>query len=453
MTELNNKYLNQLFLNKMFCLIFFALLALLAEHFFKDFLLFSLSWKQHHGFRDSLAMLPLLMIVHLMIQNFVKSKGIQNILIPLFYALVFLFLSPAPGISFLYILFFSAIFFLEKFSKDSKGINALLIVLIAFLVFIPMYLYTFKIDLSPLQIYFLVVLKSCLLMRVISWFIDRRVYKRVGYSSFSEFIEFIFCPIFFIFPGQIQFFLFDYFHKNKNHNPEKINYVTILWLGIWGFFLMVLYSGLDYFFWQKYSKIPFWIETYGYWQVQFVIGMFWLFLIYFQQTAGMAYQISLARLMGYDFKYDMHWPLLARSPLDYLRRHSSYVRDYIVEMGLKPGALFSMRKGMSTAITIPLMSVLSYAVFISMQTGYRPDYNRSWSVTLTMILFLMLFISLPYLHSFSKNAFFKNHVSSDNLLSASHFKSLKLWTLKDYLMWIGTLILLGIFKMFLGIAK
>lgn len=453
MTEISNRYLSQLFFNKMFCLIFFALLALLTEHFFKDFLLFSLSWKQHHGFRDSLAMLPLLMIIHLCLQSFVKSKGLSNILIPFFFSLVFLFLSPIPSIAFLYIAFFSVLFFMEKYTKHSKAFNALLLFLIISLVLIPMYLYTFKIELTPLQIYFLVVLKSCLLMRVISWFIDRRVYNRVTYGTFSEFIEFIFCPIFFIFPGQIQFFQFDYFHKNKNHEPEEINYITILWLGIWGFFLMVLYSRLDYFFWHKYYSIPFWIETYGYWQVQFVIGLFWLFLVYFQQTAGMAYQVSLARVMGYNFKYDMHWPLLARSPLDYLRRHSSYVRDYIVEMGLKPIALLSMRKGLSSNITIPLASVLSYAIFISVQTGYRPDYNRSWAVTLIMILFLMLFISLPYLHSFSKKAFLKNHVPSDNLLSSAHFKSLKLWTLKDWLMWLGTLILLGIFKMFLGLAK
>lgn len=434
---------------KIFSLLIIAFLAFLAEDNFRKIFLFSLNLGYRSGIWNSLSLLPLLIVFHLFIQKTIQ----KNILIPLFFLGMFLILSPMVSIASLYILFFIALYYIEKLSRTKKIVGPLLITIITLMIFVPLTIYTFRITITPMQTYFLILFKSCFLMRFLSWYIDRRVYERSNFDSLFQYLEFIFCPVFFIFPGQIQFFMYDYFHKSKTSDSEKMNFPLILWLSVWGIFLMIIYSLMDQYFWKYFNHIPEWMQHYGFWSVQLTIGFYWLIVIYIQQTAGMAYQVSLARLMGYNLKYDMHWPLLARSPLEYLRRHSSYVKDYIVEMGLKPMALLALRKGYRAKLIFPIVSVISYVFFISIQTGYRPDYNRQWSVTGVMIVFLVFAILISYFHAFITRVLKLNPIIPETFLTDDSKKLLKHWNITDFLMWIMTLFVLSFYKMLLGIVK
>lgn len=452
MENIESSRLKNSLLVKILCLILIAIIGFIVEKFFHDIFLFSLSMGYKTGIWNFLWMLPVLLVVHVLIQQKVSLKKF----IPLYFLLIFLLLSPLMAISLLYILFFISLYYIEKYSRTSKVLGPVLISIFTLMIFVPLSLYTFKMTLTPIQTYFLILFKSCFLMRVLSWYIDRKVYQRTHFDTLSEYVEFIFCPIFFIFPGQIQFFLFDYFHKNKtivSHSENSLDSVQVVWLAVWGYFLMIIYSLMDHYFWNQYNNIPGMFKLYGFWPSQLMIGFYWLIVIYVQQTAGMAYQVSLGRVMGYNFKYDMHWPLLARSPLDYLRRHSSYVKDYIVEMGLKPLALFSLRKGYAQSLVVPVTSIAAYSFFIMIQTGYRPDYNRAWGVTFVMIGFLVFAIAISYYRTFFGKHFTKLDQTPESLLSDSSYKKLKNWNALDYLKWALTLVVLSSYKMLLGLAK
>lgn len=449
MTKNRESLFERVYLPKILCLVIIAIIGFLAEDNFRKVFLYSLNLGYRSGIWNSLSLLPLLLILHLYIQKTLQKK----ILVPLYFLGIFLLLSPMVSIACLYIIFFIGLYYIERLSRTKKIIGPVLMSIITLMIFVPLSLYTFRISITPMQTYFLILFKSCFLMRILSWYIDRRVYERSTFDSLSEYVEFIFCPVFFIFPGQIQFFMYDYFHKSKASDTEKINAPLIIWLGVWGFFLMIIYSLMDQYFWRYFNDIPGWMQHYGFWSVQLTIGLYWLIVIYVQQTAGMAYQVSLARVMGYNLKYDMHWPLLARSPLDYLRRHSSYVKDYIVEMGLKPIALVSLRKGYSANLIFPIASIISYSFFISIQTGYRPDYNRQWVVTGVMIAFLVFAILISYFRTFIIRVLKLNPIAPETLLTEDSGKVLKHWNITDCLMWIMTIFVLSFYKMLLGIVK
>ena len=121
-------------------------------------------------------------------------------------------------------------------------------------------------------------------------------------------------------------------------------------------------------------------------------------------------------------------------------------------MGLKPISLLLLRLGLKEKLTYPLAAVLSYTYFISLQTGFRPDYERPWLVTLTMIFFLFLFIVVPLIIGELMNKLNINGYAPETLL-ISNEKELKTWVFKDYLLWIFNIFILSVYKAALGIAK
>lgn len=435
---------------KILLLILISVIGFCFEKYFSNYFLFSLQLLKVESFKSSVSILPLLLILPVLISDTLKST-LKDISIVFSYLAIFLFLSPKILFAVFIVLSLICLFYLERMSRE-HFLGNLFSVTLFFLSCVPILLYSLDIKLSPLHLYLLILFKSCLIMRILSWLVDRRIYKRRNYQSVFEFLEFIFCPVFFIFPGQIQFFLFGYFHENKKKFSEHDNKYSVVLLALWGFALMVIYSYLDQIFWGNFDQISIYSMKYGRISTQLLIGFYWLVLIYFQQTAGMAYQISLARILGYNFKYDMHWPLLTRSPIEYLRKHSSYVKDYIVDMGLKPIALLLLRYGLNEKMTYPLAAILSYSFYISLQTGYRPDYERPWLVTFTMIFFLAIFILNPLVVAEIKHKLSISTEESETLLVGEN-KPFKEWRVKDYVLWIINLIILSIYKACLGFAK
>lgn len=408
----------------------------LTQSLLEKYWRFSLSLGVGHSYQDSLFILPLLLTPITFAQYFLDQNKFKQTIVNVLFLSIFFYLSPAVYISGLLVCFFLSFYFLERLLPKSSFFDWIILIITFASAFLPIYIYsTGSVRLKPIEFYFIVLFKSCFAMRFISWAITRRIYHSKEHQGFSAYLEFLFCPIFFIYPGHIQFFIFNYFHNNKSSKFENISVLKILTLALWGIFLMGAFSYTDYIFWKNISLLNPLLKNY-YWATQLLIGFYWVIVIYFLQTAGMSYQIALARILGYNFKYDMHWPLLARSPLNFLRTHSSYIKDYVVEMGLKPLSIYFMRKGISPRKTAFISALMSYVLFISMQTGFRPDYNRPWSMTLILIGFFVIALGIEALGFKPKQG--------KNILS---------WKMTDYFFWLLTLLLLSADKAAFGIVK
>lgn len=328
----------------------------------------------------------------------------------------------------------------ERTSRNLSASSSSLLFLGVLGLYIPVFIYLWQVPLQSWSRYVLLLFKTCLMMRTFSWIVDRRVYKRRQFSSVLEFFEFLFCPIFFVFPGQIQYFLFNYFHESKKEFSGSAP--RNLLMGIWGLVAILLFGFASTYFWREMYSWPVKVERRFLPLLHLGFGFYWLVIIYLQQVGGMAFQVCVARFLGYQIKYDMHFPLLARTPLDYLRRHSSYVRDYIVEVAVRPLSLPLLRWGGSALWVFPFVSILGYAFLIFPQTGYRVDYERPVASSLVLIGFLSVYILLPLVTSAGR----------DHLARPVKEKALRDWTGRDYLAWLGTLILVAMSKSALGLA-
>lgn len=308
--------------------------------------------------------------------------------------------------------------------------------------YIPFGIYISKISISKSQIALLILFKSILAMRLISWATDRVLYRQNAEHGFKEYLEYLFSPVFMLMPGQIQYVQYSYFHQSKSSSvatgDSRLAIGSRLGLALWGLFAMSLFSFGNEYFWKHLFALPVGksgIELAG---IHFGFGLYWLILVYFQQVGGMSFQVSVAREMGYNLKYDMHMPLLARSPIDYLRRHSSYVRDYVVHVGMRPLGLGLIRKNIEPRVAYLLSAIFAYTALVGVQVGHRADIERPLSTGLAMVGFLVLFLVLPF---------------GGSLGEPIREKHLRDWNMKDIMAWIFTICLLAAYKSILGLVR
>jgi hypothetical protein len=417
-------------------LLFLSIIAIFLGLFFPETFIFYLSADPGVGLIKVLGILPLFAAIVLILTSFLqRNQGLKVIA----YILFFIVLTDNTALALVFILGHGVLFFLESKTRDYRLSSAALFLLGTLGLYVPVLIYLWQMPLLPWQLYGLLIFKTCMMMRVVSWIVDRRVYQRRDFSSVSEFFEFIFCPIFFVFPSQIQYFLFRYFHESKFSFTGSFSRNFLM--GLWGLAAILIFGYGNAYFWKEMYYWPAYVQSSWRPFLHLFYGLYWLVLIYLQQVGGMAFQVCVARLLGYQIKYDMHYPLLARTPLDYLRRHSSYVRDYIVEVGVRPLSLPLLRGGWAAGLVFPLVSILSYVFFIFPQTGYRADYERPVMSSLVLSGFLTLYVLLPILTG-----------NGDHLARPVAEKSLRCWNAKDYMSWIVTILLVASSKSILGLA-
>lgn len=439
---------NHSFYKTLSCLFIISAAAYLVTFTNQQINVFRLVQYQAPFWLKSLGLLPLLLIPAILAKNFQSDKKWQQVTTVVSYLAIFFSLSPYRLAACYLFIALTAIYYLNRFVLHKN--TFLFFILSTVLLYLPATLYTFQVELSKASLLFIILYKSCIALRLIAWIIDRRIYARTNFNDLGDFYEFIFCPIFFIFPGQIQYFLFSYFHESKTGYQN--NHLRILLIALWGLFGIGLFSYLNYYFFKNLYPLA---NLYKGWHLiiyHFLMGCFWLIAVYIQQASGMSFQIALGRLLGHELKYDMHWPLLARSPLDYLKRHSSYVRDYIVELGLRPLALPLLRRGLNVQFVFPLAAMISYAYFILPQTGHRPDYTRSWNASFSLMGFLCLYLTTTPILTLIRSKIKGKQNSVKSIASHIDEKPLREWTMEDYLAWLLTMVLLAASKGIFGWA-
>lgn len=434
---------------KFAALVGIGLLAYFVTHNLPFRMLFFLPQGSTNDFLGSIVLLPFGFSLIIFFESFFPEKLRQRLRVLLF-GLMFFTLMPSlfDATVLLLVIFFT---YLAASIDFGKLIDAIMtFALVALLLVVPLILGKRHFDGTASAMWLMVIFKMSLALRLVSYLVEKKIYRRNSPNNFLEYIEFCLCPIFFVLPGHIQFFRFGYFSNSKISKPvAAVSLLNILGLATWGLLLMSIFSwGITLYLQTINPRIDLswsWTQI----QLHFAVGVFWLVMVYLEQAGAMSFQVSLARLLGYNIKYDMHWPLLSRSPLDYLRRHSSYVRDYVVEIGLKPAFTYFVRKGFSSTWLGPTLAIVAYAIFVGAQTGPRADFYRPLLMTISMILILALFILLPLFKGLILRS--DGH-PVDNLARPIAYKALRSWGWRDYAAWLCTLILLIVSKAAINLA-
>lgn len=436
-----------------FSLLIFAGFIFLLEYILESKFPFYLDVEIKPGLLETLSILPLACIGLLLLKKITPGGRSQQIAMTLGYVLLFVLLSPYLMVALASVLAFCFLYILERHTPKTRPLFLLFLLLIIGSLAGPVVLYSFDVPLDDPQSYFILLFKFSIAMRLISWIVDRRVYLRTEHPSVWDFLEYIFCPIFFIFPGQIQNFLFRYFHQNKGELPDHPSYLKNFSMGLWGIGLMAAYGYVSWFFWKKIFYYPYEVSSDFLPLVHLGLGLYWVLALYFQQTAAMAFQISLARLLGYQFKYDMHYPLLARSPIDFLRRNGSYTMDFVIEVGYKPLSIFLLRKRLRSVLVLPLVGALTYALVVLSKTGYRPGPDRLWVASLVLAASIFVYVCLSYMNVDWSKSSQEQRKAIDTLADPIDHKPWRNWTTNDYWAWAGTLLLLAASNSLLGIVQ
>ncbi|NUN05938.1 MAG: hypothetical protein HUU57_09265, partial [Bdellovibrio sp.] len=260
----------------------------------------------------SLGLLPFACAFFVLLQSRIKNTLYRQYALVALYLVFFALLCVHWQLAAILLAGHRILFELERRLPRQKTVTFFFLIAVTVLMYFPTIIYSTSLPLSKWQLFSLLLFKTCMMMRTVAWIVDRRIYNRQNYASIADYFEFLFCPIFFIFPGQIQYFLYGYFHQSKTDLGAQ--HLKTLGIGLWGLALILLFGYANFYFWQNLYSLPGQVSGQQLPWLHLGFGVYWLIAIYFQQAGGMAFQVSVARFLGYQIKYDMHFPLLARSP-------------------------------------------------------------------------------------------------------------------------------------------
>ena len=99
---------------KLFLLCFISIISFVFQKFFPDHFLFSLNTLKTDPFKASIAILPLLLSIPVLVLTSIEKATVRKHLLVLSYIVIFLFLSPQPLVAAGIVLGVSTLFLVEK---------------------------------------------------------------------------------------------------------------------------------------------------------------------------------------------------------------------------------------------------------------------------------------------------------------------------------------------------
>lgn len=297
------------------------------------------------------------------------------------------------------------------------------------------------------------LLRESFILRTVSWAVFRRVYERRDFGSVWDYLEYFFCPIFFLVPSLLNLLGYGYFHERKEGRVFAGG-SGALFLGLWGLAFLAAYSflrlhftgpWLEPFLWARGLHLDGWFLFGGF--VSF-------FMVILHHTGAMAFQVALARFLGYRLRYDMIYPLLARSPMELWRREHNYTRQFLIETFLRPISVFGLRRGWSLGATVFLAALAAYALMTLALSGWRPfEPGKSPSASAGMLTFFAFSLLVPVLFWSWETSRRRRSRLLRILLGEEELAPLRQWRGLDFILLALTLLLVSFGKAAIGAAR
>lgn len=285
-------------------------------------------------------------------------------------------------------------------------------------------------------------------LRTLSWVFHRRLFDRREHEGWLPFLEYLFCPIFFVVPNLLCFVTFSYFHSRRADLPAP-KILRAVAISAFGLVAICGYWILEQNWLQPVWRPFLWARAGELDGLLFLAGGFVSHCaILLHHTAYMAFQIGIARLAGWQLRYDMIYPLLARSPMELWSRQHNYVKSYLVEEWIRPGMLTLTRLGFGGRAAIFWSALAGYIFFTAVFSGWRPfEAPRPPLVALAMILFFAIMLATALLLRERPGRFFMI------LRGNQPLEPLRSWHWYDFLLVLATLALVSAAKAGMGYMR
>ncbi|MBN8540690.1 MAG: hypothetical protein J0L82_09925 [Deltaproteobacteria bacterium] len=270
-------------------------------------------------------------------------------------------------------------FFVAQLKPQARWLTALLI-----LILIPLLFWanrSFYIDKSAPFAWLVLMIHTSWGIKLFAWIVSVRVYGRS--YSLDQFVEFFFHPAFFMFTNDLNVLTPSRFFSGKMNEIKTHNKTVATFT--FGLTLLVAYGFLQTAYFKNLSAFEFVGSS-------VVGGILSVATAIIFHAANVMVQISFLSCSGFQISLDMNAPWRATSPGDYWKRMHFYVREFILEILVKPlmTAAFRRNSGLIWGRLIVLMAIFS--AFTLTQIGFQPyrnDRSTAVGLVITGIFFCM----------------------------------------------------------------
>jgi len=235
------------------------------------------------------------------------------------------------------------------------------------------------------------------ILKTIAWIVTVRIYKKD--YVLNDYLDFFFNPAFFLFTNDLNVLTPDRFLSSRQIDQtfKESDFKKNLGYLVTGVFLIVVYGYLQKYYFLNLSNVGFVANP-------MIGGAISIIVAILFHAANVCLQVPLLNAYRNNLAVDMNKPWLAMTPSDYWQRMHFYVRDYILEIILKPILTTALRMNFSLK-KIRLFFVFAiYMLFVTSQVGYQPfRANRSIVVGLLVcLIFIVMFAAPEWIGFFKK---------------------------------------------------
>jgi hypothetical protein len=247
----------------------------------------------------------------------------------------------------------------------------------------------FQKESPPPLLWFSIMLHTAWGLKSLAWVVSIRSYQMQ--FTFKQFATYFFHPSFMMFTNDLSVLTPGKFLQAKakamDDDPKQseTKWTESLSLLVGGLALIFIYAGCQNLYFKQLSTI-------GILSHPVLGGVLSVLTAIVFHWANVSIQSSFLRAEGICIPVDMNKPWQARSPSDYWRRMHFYVREYILEILVKPLMTYAIRSGLKVHFSKALLLFLLFAGFTYTQIGYQPfrsDRGTHVGLLITGLFFMI----------------------------------------------------------------
>lgn len=289
----------------------------------------------------------------------------------------------SPGSALVVVAFLSVLYFVAPIARDRALVTAFLIGLI-FAALIWSNSAIFQEDSPHPLLWFSIMLHTAWGLKSLAWIVTIRSY-RMNFT-YRQFATYFFHPSFMMFTNDLSVLTpIKFLQAEAKKDAATATWKENIFLLASGLALISIYAACQNLYFKQLDMV-------GSLAHPVIGGVLSIMTAIVFHWGNVCLQSAFLRAEGIHIPVDMNQPWEARSPSDYWRRMHFYVRDYILEILVKPLMTFAIRAGVTVNLTKALLLLLLFAGFTYTQIGYQPfraDRGTQVGLLITALFFLI----------------------------------------------------------------
>ncbi len=238
----------------------------------------------------------------------------------------------------------------------------------------------------PPLLWFSIMLHTTWGLKSLAWVVSVRSY-RMNFT-YKQFATYFFHPSFMMFTNDLSVLTPDRFLRADSEKRVSTWTDSLGLLG-GGLVLLALYALCQNLYFKQ-------LDSVGLFAHPIIGGVISIMTAIIFHWGNVCVQSAFLRAEGIHVPVDMNKPWEARTPSDYWRRMHYYVREYILDILVKPLMTYAIRSGLKVHVAKALLLLLLFAGFTYTQIGYQPfRANRETQIGLLITALFFMVTVLP----------------------------------------------------------